>query len=514
MRRRLLLLVLGLLTGVITALAVPLATAHAGRVSLDAYVTQLRDTNRFATLAEAALRDDRTDVLAFELERHGELYGTETLVVDEERRSVAPRGASLAPDDPLVRLALDDALSGRASEPPHVVWPWDRRPFVVAEPAGVDGHVVGAVVTVDSTAPVRQAVATRLLLLTIGSLAALALGGLVLAVPLVRWILRPVAQLAATAQEISDGRLGARVPESSGAPELRRLARAFNAMADSVERALDRQRFFVAQASHQLRNPLTALRLRVELLEAHVVATGRDEHRTAMVELERLSGLLENLLRLAATDVDRPERRPVDVATVAAERVTAWRPEYEHSGTPLQARLPVEDPPRLLPLGVVDQILDELLHNAVKFAPGRPVRLSVRARGDEVALAVSDRGPGLAGEDLRHLGERFWRSRRHQNVAGTGLGLAIVAALAEACGGRLRAGPSGVGGGLTVTVVLPAADAGAAWPGQPTTDEVSGAPAGTSRPLRDEGPADTSTPPSGPSDDARRGVLVRASPNP
>ncbi len=452
MHRRLLVLVLGLLTGILFALELPFAVTYTQQVSLDLFVTQLTDTTRFATLAEPALRENRPGTLDFEMRRYDDLYGVAVLVVDREGTVVLRSRSALDPESPPVAGALATALAGRPAERPHLAWPWDDRPYVVAEPVGRDNQVSGAVVTVGPTDPVRGDILRRLLLLVGAGLVTLALAALLLGFPTVRWVLRPVARLADAAGEISRGRLDARVSsDAGGAPELRALTSAFNTMADSVERALDRQRFFVSQASHQLRNPLTALRLRVEMLGGHVAPEGADEHRHAVAELDHLGELLDALLRLAGTDARRAERSDVDTAAVARSRVEAWRPAYEQAATPLDLSAPEAGPVvRLIP-DVLDQVLDALLDNALKFAPGTPVRVEV---GDG-AITVTDQGPGLSDDDLAHVGERFWRSRSHQNVAGTGLGMAIAVALVAACGGTLRlerAEPRG----LRAIVELPA----------------------------------------------------------
>jgi signal transduction histidine kinase len=485
-RRRLLVLLLGLVTGVLAALEVPLAVTYADRTSLDLFVTQLTDTTRFASLAEPALRDDRTGLLTFEVKRYDQLYGVAVLVVDRERAVIVRSRPALDASDADVAVALDAALAGRPAERPGVAWPWNSAPYVVAEPVGRDNQVSGAVVTVGPTRAVRDDVARRLALLIGGGLAALLLAAFGLGVPVVRWVLRPVARVAGAAVEISRGRFDARVAEDAGSPELRRLTDAFNAMADSVERALDRQRFFVSQASHQLRNPLTALRLRVDMLGPHVAPAVAEEHEHAVAELDHLAEVLESLLRLAGTDATRAERRPVDVAAVALARIEAWRPAYERTSTPLRYAGPTSGPVVDLLPDVLDQVLDALLDNAVKFAAGTDVRVEV-GHGPPPSVTVTDSGPGLSDDDLPHVGERFWRSPTHQNTSGTGLGLAIAVALIEACGGTL-----GVDGaatrGLQARVLLP----------HPVERAASGGPAGTTAAPPDAAPGDTSRSPSGP----------------
>lgn len=467
MRRRLVVLVLGLLAGVLVALAVPLAISFAAQRSGDLFVVQVADADRLATIAGTSLRTAATDPLRFELHRYAELFGTSAVVVDQEGSRVAAAGVAIDIAAPDVAAMIDRALVGQQAPRPHVAWPWDDRPYLVAVPASQDGQVFGAVLTLADTAQARDAISGWMLLLTGGALGVLLLAGLALGVPLVGWVLRPVARLAAVTQEISGGRMDARVVETGGAPELRRLAGAFNTMADSVERTFERQRFFVANASHQLRNPLTVLQLRLEMLEEYVSAGGRGEHQLALAELERLTDLLDGLLRLIVTEAEEAPRRDIDVATIVEDRRATWAPAFASAATSLHWTPPATPMIARLPAGILEQVIDGLLDNALKFAAGSPVELAVDLAGGRVMLAVTDSGPGLAADELAFAGERFWRSRRHQNVRGSGLGLAIIRELAAAGGGQLIVGRA-PGGGLRVAVAFPVVSSsanGAAAPG-------------------------------------------------
>ena len=147
------------------------------------------------------------------------------------------------------------------------------------------------------------------------------------ALPLVRWILRPVDDLDAAAHEIAAG-----PPRRAGA-EPRRPGRAARARRrrstpwpTACHAALEQQRVFVSDASHQLRNPLAALRLRVENLRSHVDGDGRVDLREALAETERLAGLVDALLRLARAEATRVEHAPVDLGACVHERVERWAP--------------------------------------------------------------------------------------------------------------------------------------------------------------------------------------------
>lgn len=213
-------------------------------------------------------------------------------------------------------------------------------------------------------------------------------------------------------------------------PELRRLARSFNEMADNVEEVLEQQRAFVADASHQLRNPLAALLLRIELL-ALELPEGNEEIASVRTEGKRLAQVLDDLLDLALAEHACADLRLTDIGELAAERVAAWRPLAEEKGVRLtEDRAAVTawaDPVAL------SSALDAVIDNALKFTPsGEEVTVSVASNGATSTVVITDRGPGLTDEELARIGDRFWRSGRHQNIKGSGLGLSISRALLTA----------------------------------------------------------------------------------
>jgi signal transduction histidine kinase len=475
MRRRLLVIVFALVAGLIVALSVPLVRATAERTVQTSFIGRVEDSAWFADMAATALESGRTARLKAAAERYAGLYDSRVAVVDAESEIVvAPRPVGL--EEPQVRSALLLALADRPAERPSVVWPWDDRPFVLAESVKRDGRVLGAVLIMSPTDRARSEVTDHLALVSLGSLAALAVVVIAVAAPVVRWVLRPVHDLDRATHEVALGRLKTRVSERVGAPELRRLANSFNVMADSMHASQEQQRAFVAQASHQLRNPLTALRLRVENIEEFVNdARGLHELHFAVEEADRFGEMLDGLLCLARAEASEAERGPVDVSAVVAHRVDAWRAAFASAGI----RLTVEVPDGVGALSLpdcLDHALDTLLDNALKFGGGTPVDVSVtRTPGGDagdtggagrsaggadsvVEVTVRDAGPGLTAEELAQAGGRFWRSARHQNLRGTGLGLALTRTLVEAGGGELRLAAAEPHG-LAATVRLPAAPA-------------------------------------------------------
>jgi signal transduction histidine kinase len=336
--------------------------------------------------------------------------------------------------------------------------PWDDAPLVIAKPVLVDVEVRGAVVTVSPTGALHERELETWALIAAAVLLALGLGVLV-SLPVVRWILHPVRRLdegtGRVATAVLAGGTAAPVSDDSGPPELRRLSASFDRMAETVTGALSAQRAFVADASHQLRNPLTALRLRLSNLEGHVEAAATEDHAAALEEAERLSTLLDGLLALARTERAAP-LADVAVDAVVDDRVEAWRPLAEHTGLQLR-RDGAHGLFAAAPLGAVETVLDAVLDNAVKFtAAGGAVIVHTAARDGEVEIAVRDTGPGIPADELGRATDRFWRSPAQSNVEGSGLGLAIAKSIVEAHEGSVEA-HSEPGQGATFTVWLPLA---------------------------------------------------------
>jgi signal transduction histidine kinase len=274
-----------------------------------------------------------------------------------------------------------------------------------------------------------------------------------------RWVLRPVHVLDAATHEIATGRLAARVPEGSGPPELQRLTTAFNEMAGHVQDVVEQQRAFVADASHQLRNPLGALLLRLDDLALRLPAPWAGEVGAATDEGHHLARALDHLLELArAEHAGASAPQVADVVPVVTERMDAWRLVAERRGLHLQ-REGADAATALVDLEALRGALDVLLDNACKFGPeGSRVVVRIGTAADGVLVAVDDEGPGLDADELPRAGDRFWRSRRHQNVDGSGLGLSIARTLLQAGGGRLDVAPNEPCG-LSVRLVVPSADA-------------------------------------------------------
>lgn len=458
MRRRLLITYLSLLGVVLVAFLVPLGWTIASRQTQSLFIDRVDDATRFATIAEPALPTSRLAALQSEISEYDRLYGVGVAIVRPDGIvRIASRGG-IDPTDPVLRQHIDAALSGTRAQPGGTVWPWQDDPMVVAEPVGNAGSVIGVVVTVSPTSAMRASVwhqwavlaAVGLLILSVGAAAA---------VPLTRWLTRPLNELDEATHAISRGELTERVHGDVGPPELRSFAASFNAMADRLATLIERQRGFIAYASHQLRTPLATVRLRVENLGDALPAAADDDHRQALEEVDRLSGIFEALLTFVRTGSEQVELTTVDAGTVADARVAAWHPRVQQSGVVL-ARSGAETAPALAAGETLGQVLDALLDNALKHCAGR-VEVLVSREAGAVHVHVIDDGPGMSDAALRHATEPFWRNPSDSRVAGAGLGLAIVHALITASGGELtlrHARPHGVDAGLRLTAAPPDTD--------------------------------------------------------
>ena len=463
MRSRLLLVILVLVGLLAVGLGVPLAFTDARRSQEEVFTDRLTDTISFASgsqrpLIEAGAGEATGTALRAEIARYDDVYGVAVLVFD---RSGALLVASRPPD----RLpALDDAaadrlafaLAGRRSATYPLLMPWDDRDLVLAEPVLVDGEVVGAAMTVSPTDGLRAA-EIRTWSLIAGAAVLALLAGTLVALPLTAWILRPVRRLDEAMDRVGASVLAGGPAEPparrSGPPELRRLSESFDRMTETVREALGAQRAFVADASHQLRNPLTALRLRLSNLDGRVAEGAADDHLAALEESERLSRVLDGLLALARAERGaEPDSDPTtDLDAVVDDRLENWRPLAEHIGVELRRSGPHGLVGRITPTDL-ETVLDAVLDNALKYTPtGGRVRVATMRAYGRVGVGVVDGGPGMDAEDRARATDRFWRAPGQTNVEGSGLGLAIAARIAAATRGTLALDPA-PGGGLRVTV--------------------------------------------------------------
>ncbi len=271
-------------------------------------------------------------------------------------------------------------------------------------------------------------------------------------------IVRPLRRLQRATEQVAGGDFESRAVVDEGGPEIRGLASSFNAMTERISTLVARQRSFAGDASHQLRTPLTALRLQLERAAANIdtdPVAARGDIEAASEETERLQRLVEGLLMLARAEQGTLATEPVDVAATVNERVAIWSHLAEERGVALTAG-------HVAPVtavgvhGALEQIVDNYIDNALNVSrPGNEITISAGAVDGWAVISVADRGPGMPTDQLQHAFDRFWRSASAGH-SGSGLGLAIVRQLAEASGGQVALA-NRPGGGLDAVVRLPLA---------------------------------------------------------
>jgi signal transduction histidine kinase len=321
----------------------------------------------------------------------------------------------------------------------------------VAIPVTSNGRVEGVVRITYPSSYVDQRILRRWLSLVGVGILALGIAFLVI-MQLTRSVVGPLRELEATASRLGQGDLGARARVPAGPPEARTLAEVLNTSAQKLERLVGSQRVFVADASHQLRTPLAALRLRLENLEADVPAAAREDLDGAIAEVWRLSRLVDGLLTVARAEQAGPARQAVDLQAIVAERHASWIALAEEHTVRLEAW--VQTPLLVLATpGHLEQVLDNLIANALEVSPpGGTIKVSARHVGEVAELHVVDQGPGMSAEQRARAFDRFWQGGA-SGGGGSGLGLAIVRELVMADGGTVELRPA-PGNGLDATVRL------------------------------------------------------------
>ncbi len=325
----------------------------------------------------------------------------------------------------------------------------DHERLVVTVPVGEQAEPAGALSLTRSARPLHERV-ERLWVVLAGVAVLALLAAAALALWLTRWVARPLDSLADTAERLGDGALDARARVDAGPPEVRRLAETFDTMAGRLETLVHGSRAVVADVSHQLRTPLAALRLRLELLGDEATASA-EELAGALQEVERLSRLVDGLLAVARAEGGVTERAPVDVTHVVHGRVDAWAPLAEERNVVLGDDVAGPLVAAATP-GHLEQALDNVLANALDALDGSGhVTVSAAPLAGRVEIRVADDGPGMTPEQRDAAFHRFASTRA--DAGGSGLGLAIVHRLVTSDGGEVRLEDT-PGGGLTVVLVL------------------------------------------------------------
>jgi signal transduction histidine kinase len=381
------------------------------------------------------------------------------IVVDRWGRVLADSaGLGTVGDSYAGRPEVAAALRGRSEQRTRHSRTLHTDLLATAVPIVNNGRPAGAVRVTQSVAAVQSATRDAILGLALVGLLVLLLGclaGLVIA----RAVTRPLHRLDAATRRIAGGELDVRAPVE-GSREQRSLARSFNDMTARLARLVRSQRDFVADASHQLRTPLTAVRLRLEEArsEAREPMVGEDLE-AAMGEVDRLARIVDELLLLSRAGEPDREGARVDLRGVLSAAAERWEPAAAAADLSLTVAT-AHDGAVWIAGADLDRIVDALVENAIRYSPpGAAVELACGADWVE----VRDRGPGLAPGEEESLFERFHRGRAGRaGPPGTGLGLAITRELCHAWGASVRLDRR-PGGGAVARVDLPGAQAQREW---------------------------------------------------
>ena len=447
---------------VIVALTVPLAIVMRDRARSELEALARTNAQTIAAFMNSdTLDDDPTArrALTRDARRYAEEPGSRVIVLDATGIVLADSdgedvGENFAtPGRPEVTRALRSEVTAevrRSEEEQGDI-------AVAAAPIIDEGELVGAVRISRDVQTVGENVGRAT-----AAIVAVALGGfvagLVLAVAIARSLARPMSRLAAAARRLGAGELSTRAGKLEGGIEVEELAGSFDEMAGRVERTVRAQQEFVANASHQLRTPLTGIKLRLEAAIAETPDEAvRDQLSAADREVDRLAQIIERLLTMAS-QIEEGRVPHADLGDAVERAVQRWHERADkasssliddgaNGGTPISV---VADPADL------DQVLDVVIDNALIHAPGR-IEVSVSGNGERATVSVADHGPGIPADEMGRVTERFFRGRGAP-TGGSGLGLAIARELAERWGGGIDV--RGGGEGTRIDVWFPTARGG------------------------------------------------------
>jgi len=445
-RRRFLLSLLVFTVVVLVGLEVPLGTVYRERERQAVVAGLERDATAVSAIGEDDLQHGEIAGLRLLADRFGRQEREGVTIFDDAGHVLvavgrAPSGAIRSG----LTAQLNRALAG--AKPSGIVHRPGPDLLYVATPIGTGRSALGVTVIAAPTTDLARRVRNNWIALGVVGVVVLAVGaglGLLLA----RSLTRPLADLDTAVAGLQGGDLGTRAPTGSGPPELADIVRRFNAMADRLQALVEAQQAFAADASHQLRSPLTALRLRLESLDNAVEPPGHADLDAAITEAHRLSRLIDGLLVLAKVEASKPPRVRVDVAAVVRDRVDAWAPLAEEREVTLRTSAPATAGAFAV-AGFLEQVLDNLIDNALEVSPARTaVGIEVRQLDNWVEVHVVDERPGLGPAERTRSFDRFWRQDGSGREQGAGLGLAIVRQLVRVSGGEaeLRDAPGGHAG--------------------------------------------------------------------
>ena len=332
-----------------------------------------------------------------------------------------------------------------------------------AVPVTHEGRGIIGVIQVDSSLDAVNARLTARWMALMGAAGAALLFAFLVALWLAAQLTRPLSELRGVAQQMADGQLDARAEVGDTVTELAALGATFNHMAERVGRMIQEQRDFVANASHELRAPLSAIKLRAEALAYQTVHGDRAQQYAADIndQASELAQLVNDLLQLSRAESGAfvAPSAPIHVADVLYACVRAAQPRLVQRQQQLDLQLSDDIPDVYMHPSDLAIMVGNLLDNASKYTPaGGAISLRAVWNAGKLEIAVRDTGEGIPPQDLPRIAERFFRvDRAHtRNIPGVGLGLALATAVVHQYNGTLRIASAGIPGqGTQAELELP-----------------------------------------------------------
>lgn len=428
------------------------------RMAMDAFTSR----QQFVTLAIASSLSEtlggrvggRIDTATFQqiIASSGEQLGVDLTVTD-------PTGAVLATTNDQITSLSTNLPEFAAALRQQVASSVRDNHFYAAAPVIHDNRDLVGVVYVDAAlAPLLAELWQRWFLLVGATIAVLAI-----ACATGWWlsgrIVRPLAAIQSAAQKMAGGQLNVRASVAPSSMEVMALGAAFNEMAERVEKMMQRQQEFVANASHELRAPLAAIKLRTEALVDGSAGGARAVQYTEEIDQEvtQLANLVTELLTLSRLDSVSfvAPSEAIDIGYELNNCIRTVRPHIEARQQQFTAAITPAIPFLFLQPSDLRLMVNNLLDNAVKYTPaGGAIQLAAGWENSLLVIEVCDDGEGIPGEDLPRVTERFFRVDRSRHTPGTGLGLTLVEAVAEQYGGQLTITSAGAGQGTCARLIL------------------------------------------------------------
>ena len=440
MRKRLLVAMVGLVVVVLLTHDIPLSQ-HLQRIERDRLITSLqRDaftmSNEISPFMDDESATRETEIYSV-LDRFSSSSESTAIVVDSSGYLIASTAATFTVgSDYATRPEVAAALLGSSSSGTRLSNSLGGELVYVAAPIFSGAQVLGVVRVTLPISILNSRVRDQLQGVFAAGFATIFLAVLV-AFVFARSVSEPLEKLRGATDRFAGGDLSANA-QVGGPKEIRKLAQSFNEMASRISGLVSRQKSFAGDASHQLRTPLTALRLRLEQATTSVDGSpelAKEHLEEAMNETDRLSHLVEQLLQLARAEGAILEKSNCDISQFLSERANEWEYLAAEGGLIIERQIPVGLFANVSQVAL-REIIDNYVDNAFESSPENgTINFIASETPTQITLTVRDSGKGLSAEQRENAFERFWRDAETANRrSGSGLGLAIVAQLAQASG--------------------------------------------------------------------------------